>query len=1186
MRKKQRRQWQAKKNNEHPMMQGGDSQRGNMQPLDDTPQMSPDFSYLFDQTAQEGLEYELNQEQIHADRIRRVEQVTAEFPSLRNEELFSYFEQQSSAPEGDVLYDGMEEAPDMRDYASQQDEQRYHTIPILNDDSNPFSIHSQGVHESIEEAYEEIDDSEETLAEWDDEIDYGEEPSVYDEEQYLFNQDNPYHVPEDAIEPIESDVSLYEEDDEVFDYDGYDEIGAFGENASDAAELTEEEAYWSGPVNTEPVPDPIPGEGFVKATVGYPKNVEPLVSAPDDSFVMPEMYDDDEYADEAVEFTQQEDAVLHSHSFDDEDTNLYSSSVVGARETLEPVAAYEDDGTYETENAGAVYDETEDFADVQADMYIDQPDNFKAQADDEQYPEDAAEMWIQEPDGDIPDMPSNTENETSPDFLQESPEIVTFPSLEQDPRRNRPRLSALDGLTRYLSDDDADVSPKFYEDDDFDEQAAEMSEAGEEPEREFDPDDLPSRKFFGGDRSRPQTREELNDLKAHIYHSDIGFRKYHITIANLFDALSVERKLYVKYHPRRESPRDAGGTAALLRGPRPIGEADAADRGAPVGRHSAKAPVKATRVEDRRGELADAKDDFGEYTDPSDASKIRTELRRDIRMSEKTFLFTGIIALVSLFFTSAETLGIMLPSFMRVSGSTTGFLIVNTLLLLGAVFLNLDAIVESIKRLSTFTFDSDTAVSVAAAFCLIQNIVMLFNVQPLAEGNVHIYSAIACMGLALYAAGKLLMHKRTQQNFKFVASSKPKKAVRIVADPEYSRQVAGEITNGEPVIAYQTGTGFLNGFLKLSYAIDPSEKSSHTLAPVLMIASVAVGLAVGIIQGGVAEGLAAATAALCASIPTVNMLCINLPLYRMSKRLLKEGVLLTSSASVQEYNDVNSVMLDATELFPEGSVLLHGVKKFCDQSVERVMNEVSAVVCSLDGPLKEMFLKGMKDGVDLALVEGQVEYTGRLGFGAFIDGLPVFVGTADWIRRQGISLPERELTEKYSMGGRELLYYAKGNQLMAFFALSHMPDKPIVQAMIQYEQAGGSFVIRSTDPFISERTVSDWFGVGNRSVRILTTELGAYYSEIMKGAERRSPAFLATTGRLSSFFRAINACVRAKLNFTLAVMLQAAAMVLGVVLVALFSLVSGVSGLSVVNVLIFLLFWLFAALVAPNIRKT
>ena len=1117
MRKKQRRQFQAKKN-EQPVTPGGAPQRETALPQDDLPQMAPDFSYLFDQSAQEGLEYELDQEQIHADRVRRVEQVTAEFPSLRDEELFSYFEQGGEPEDGALYTDIEEDSSATQDYAAQDDDHKYHTIPIFNDSNNPFSLHSQGVQEPMMEAlYEELDDSEESLAEW------SEEPEHEDEDAQLIFSDA------DELEPEDSNLSLY--DDHEYEAD----------TRSD--ELTTEEAYWSGPINMEPIPEPVQGEGFVKASVRRPQRAS-TVSAPDNSFVMPERYDEEEYADGTAALPQTE-PVVSAHFFDVEDTDLYSNSVVGTLKDLDPDITYGDDLSDEEE--GDVYNETEHFEAAPANVYIE-------------------------------------DTNASPDFLQESPELVTFPSLAEDPRRNQPRLSALDGLTRYLSDDEADVSPKFYEDDDFDDQALaktpadedSLFEEGEQPEQEFDPDDLPSRKFLGGDHARPQTREELNDLKAHIYHSDIGVRKHHITIANLFDVLTVERKLYVKYHPRQAGAHGAHSAKNTT----------AAARETPGKRPLQKAPPKADRAADRQPDSTGAQDDFGEYKDSSDASKIRTELRRDIRMSGKTALFTGIIALVSLFFTSAETLGISLPSFMRVSESTTGFLIVNTLLLAGAIFLNFDTIWESIKRLIAFEFDSDTAVSTAAVFCFLQNILMFFDIQSLADGRVHIYSAIACMGFSLHTAGKLLIHKRTQKNFRFAASSRSKKSVRLVTDPEYSRQVAGEITNGEPIIAYQTETGFLTGFLKLSYAVDPSEESSKKLTPFLMIASAVVGLIAGIVLGSFTEGLAAAAAALCASIPMTNLLCINLPLFLMSKKLLKEGVLLTSSASVQEYSEVNGVMLDAVELFPEGSLLLHGVKNFCDQPVERVMAEVSSVVCSLDGPLKDLFLSGMKDMLDLTLVEGRVEYTHRLGFGAFIDGLPVFVGTADWIRRQGILLPERKLTEKHSANGRDLLYYAKGDKLIAFFALSHVPDPTIVQTMFQYEQAGGSFVIRSTDPFITERTVSDWFGVGNRSVRILSPELGAYYSEIMQGTEGRFPAFLATTGRLSSFFRAINACVRAKLNFTLAVMLQAAAMVLGVVLVALFSLISGVSGLSVVNLLIFLLFWLFATLVAPTIRKT
>ncbi len=1131
MRKKNKRQLQARVHNETPyenppVPRGGHERRP----------PAPDFSYLFDQTAQEGQEFELDQQRIREDRMRRVEQVTAEFPSLKNEELFSYFEKREDGGTDAVLYE--EEEPYTTDYGVEEDHM-YHTIPIFNDDNNPFSVHAQtdpeldaGAGAYTEEEWEDGWDGqdEETGG-----SDYDETYGEAEEEEEEHN--NPYLMPQDEMLPEDSDMTLYDEQDDEDDYE-------------EPAEMSEEEAFWTGPVQMEPLPEPVEGEGFFKATAGHSAPDTTTVAASDDSFVMPEFFDEDdeeEYSSGAVVLSPGAgDDALSAHAFDGEPEE----------EEAYAFEAPEIDGLFAGE------------------------EDFEEEIEEEQ----SAEESVGEAREDMSGDGRETAEEGQPVFLRESPELVSFHSLAEDPRR-RPRLDSLGGLTRYLNSDDADVSPQFYDDDDFVD-----GETNNAQEAEFDPSDLPSKKFFGGERSRPKTRDELNDLRAQIYHSDVGVRKYHITIANLFDSLSAERKLYVKYHPRLEGEREREreGAAPERSQSAPAGAGrSAGSRTQSPPRESIKNKMaalfqggKKERTEPFAGE-----DKFGEYTSPNDVSKIRTELRGDVRASQQAATFTGIIAFFSLLVTSAEPLGIALPSFMRVSASTTGFLIVNLLLLCGAIALNLETILDSLKRLITLEFDSEAAVSVAAVFCLLQNLLLFLDVQPLAEGSVHLYSGFAILGLALHAAGKLLMHKRTQQNFKFVASSKPKKAARIIPDPEFSRQVAGEITNGEPVIAYQADTGFLSSFLKLSYAIDPAEKAAQRLAPILTVAGLVIGLLTGIIHGSFTQGVGASAASLCMAVPMAGMLCINLPLFRMSKSLLREGVLLTSSASVQEYSEVNSVMLDASELFPDGATL-HGAKKFCDESVEQVMLEAAAIVCSVEGPLKGMFLKSAKDMVDLSRVQGKVEYTDRLGFSAFIDGLPAFVGTADWMRRQGIAPPERSLTEKYTSDGLELLYYAKGDKLMAFFALTHEPDGGIRRTMSQYEQTGGGFVIRSTDPFITERTVSDWFGVGNRSVRILSASLGGYYAEVMDSASRKSPAFLATTGRLSSFFRAVGACVRAKLNFTLSVMLQAAAMVLGIVLAAIFCLASGTAELNVLNLLIFLLFWIAAVLIAPNIRKT
>ena len=1098
--------------------------------------MTPTFGYLFDRTAKEGVEYDVDPEQIHHDRQRRVDQATAEFSIPKTEEVFSYFEREDGAASEDILYPEEMDEPLLQTYAGRPSEDpKYNTLPIFNDSGNPFSVQAQ----EDPQPEEELDMNEEVEGEWDvAEDDEGDIPGF-----------SPFQAQEDRDGPIEEDMS-----DAVF-ADEYDEEEFDGK--------------------------PVSGEGDGKAATSRPQSPSATTFSPSGAgFVMPDLNADDEEfeppenrTDSRSRRKEPQDSKPRAEAVpEDEDvSDKEIESLFAPRQRKQPVS---EEAQRPKKDARPEGSEPE------------RPNRRRSDAEKKRAP-----------------LPSGRPaGDNSPVFLQETPELVTFSSLEEDPRRNSPRISALDGLTRYLNDDDADVSPKFYEDDDFEILSDEMPVENDSMEMNREPADeeergdlppLPSSLLFAGVSQRPKTQEEFNSLKAHAFHSDLGFRKYHITIVNLFDALDVERKLYVKYYPRRQNPvakAQPGSDAPKKRVRSPEGE-----RGEAGGTvwQKLRLPFAGAKEnarpanEKQSAPFSDSgeQENGVEFTNPEDASKIRTELRRDIKKSGRDFYWTGLLALLSLFFTAAEPLGISLPNVMRVSGGTTFFLILNTLFLMGAILLNFDSVVESVKRLVVLEFDSDSAVSLVSLFCLLQNLILFTGIQKLADGSLHLYSGMACLGLALQAGGRLLMHKRVLQNFKFVASSKPKKVIRLIPDAEYSRQMAGETTNGEPIVAYQARTKFLSGFMRLSYVVDPSERTTQTLTPFLLLAGAVIGLIAGIAQKNALTGFSAAAAALSVSMPVINMLAINLPLYQATKGLLKEGVLLTSSASLEEYSEVNSVMLDATELFPEGSVVLHGVKKFCEQTVEEVMADAAALVCSVKGPLQEMFAKNMGEAVDLSRVQGAVEYTDRLGFSGFMEGQPVFAGTADWIRRQGIELPPREIAQKHMAKGRQLLYFAKGDKLLAFFALSHVPDPSILQAIARYEQTGGGFVVRTTDPFVTERSVSDWFGVGNRSVRVLSSEMGGRYGEILEGTEMRSPAFLATTGRTTSFFRAISVCVRAKLNVTLIMVLQAVSLILGALIVAGFSIFAGVAGLNMVFMLVYLLFWSLIILALPFFRK-
>ena len=86
-----------------------------------------------------------------------------------------------------------------------------------------------------------------------------------------------------------------------------------------------------------------------------------------------------------------------------------------------------------------------------------------------------------------------------------------------------------------------------------------------------------------------------------------------------------------------------------------------------------------------------------------------------------------------------------------------------------------------------------------------------------------------------------------------------------------------------PAIAYQNKTDFLKHFLSLSYENDPSDQSSHIIAPLGAILSLVLCIVYYVLNQDVIGAITVFAAATCISVPMMNMLSVNFPLARLSK---------------------------------------------------------------------------------------------------------------------------------------------------------------------------------------------------------------------------------------------------------------------------------------------------------------
>ena len=588
---------------------------------------------------------------------------------------------------------------------------------------------------------------------------------------------------------------------------------------------------------------------------------------------------------------------------------------------------------------------------------------------------------------------------------------------------------------------------------------------------------------------------------------------------------------------------------------------------------------------DPQEDLPEEPDELDDYQRPSDAPSVTHELGSSLRELTLRLAVTGIVTVLLLALGVLGEMTSLLPEAIRFTLPTQTYLILNLIFLGIASLLCWVTIFNGIKSMVSLQANSDSGVAVAAVAALIQSVALLFAPESVASSSVHAYAALASAALFLNTAGKFSLIKRIRHNFRFVASPDQKYAVQYFDDHNTALQMAKGCVADTPAIAYQNKAGFLKHFLSLSYENDPSDQSSHIIAPIGAILSLVLCIVYYVLNQDVIGAITVFAAATCISVPMMNMLSVNLPLARLSKLATRCGAMVVGYPAVEHFSTANAVVLDAKDLFPKGTVILNGIKTFGGQRIDDAIVDATALMCATGGPLSDLFDQIIKSHHDMLPKIENLSYEDDKGVVGWVSGRRILVGNRDLIKAYGIEPPSRDYEEKYLLGGKQVVYLASGGDLVAMFVLSYNSDRRRAAELRRMEDNGISLIVRTCDPNITPRLLAQVFDLDEHGVRVLPERLGKEYMDLVEEPDERVDALLATKGRPTAMMRMLTACVRQRSNISVAIALQTVAVVLGFLLVAFLACYSGLKQLSTAALLLFELFWLVAVLIVPRLRK-
>ncbi|MBP3704570.1 MAG: hypothetical protein J6I98_03455, partial [Clostridia bacterium] len=268
-------------------------------------------------------------------------------------------------------------------------------------------------------------------------------------------------------------------------------------------------------------------------------------------------------------------------------------------------------------------------------------------------------------------------------------------------------------------------------------------------------------------------------------------------------------------------------------------------------------------------EEEDNGEQLDDYTGPADAKSIAHDLRSTMRQLSIRLMVTGVSTVVLVLAAIISEVGFEPGN--TALGGAIGYSVVSLIFLAVAMGFCAKTISNGIRSLLDLRANSDSAAAVASVAVAIQTVCAFFYTDSLAAGQFHLYAGAAAAILFMNSLGKLTMVRRIHSNFRFVASRENKYAVRIYDDYNASLRMAGPAVVSQPAIAYQQKADFLKRFLQISYEPDPAETASQTIAPVGLLASLALCVAALLVTKDPATSIGALAASCCVCTAVMNM---------------------------------------------------------------------------------------------------------------------------------------------------------------------------------------------------------------------------------------------------------------------------------------------------------------------------
>ena len=470
---------------------------------------------------------------------------------------------------------------------------------------------------------------------------------------------------------------------------------------------------------------------------------------------------------------------------------------------------------------------------------------------------------------------------------------------------------------------------------------------------------------------------------------------------------------------------------------------------------------------------------------------------------------------------------------------------------------------------------ADTMPALAAVAALLQAVVAMLNANAYrSTEGIGLLTGMAALGLFLALVGSRVMLAAVQGGYALAAEGGELRGAYRTRDKDLIRALARDLEQKDPwVLLSRPVQTASDDFVEQSLSERASERRARKVACVLLAAAVLSGVAFLLFGGGINCAVAAAAAVLCMGAPLSSVLVPGLAALRLQRAAAAVGAVVPGWAAIEELGGIDTIELDADDLFTADSVTLEDIRIFKGGRIDRAILYAASVLNESCDTLRGLFRQIIEDRTDILFPVKDLEQHTGLGFSAWCDNNRILIGTRRYMEQEGVTLPEQDYEDSHSKNGElQILYLAVSGNLHAMFVLRYVGGRNVARSLASLQRENIRLLVTSKDPSLTARHITEAYHLPEGMVTVLDGEQ-CQAIEAADAAPAKSKCCLYHHRGFASLTGGLQAADQAQNAETSATTVQLVSVCFSVFIAVLLTYAGSIWQLSIATVLMYQAAW-------------